>query len=145
YDFIIVETSGIGQGDAAITEITDLSMYEMTAEFGAPTQLEKIDMIDYADFIVINKFEQKGSEDAYKQVCKQYYSRHMHFHQEQTKFTDFGTITSQFNDAETNALSASIIDTLDERYDWDEEITFDRHTIAENQNQIITNERRHYL
>src|SRR5699024_741850 len=59
YDLIIVETSGIGQGDAEITEVTDFSMYVMTAEFGAPTQLEKIDMIDYADFIVINKFEQK--------------------------------------------------------------------------------------
>lgn len=72
FDFIIIETSGIGQGDAEITEITDLSMYVMTAEFGAPTQLEKIDMIDFADFIVINKFEQKGSEDAFRQVRKQY-------------------------------------------------------------------------
>src|SRR5699024_12843483 len=68
YDLIIVETSGIGQGDAEITEITDLSMYVMTAEFGAPTQLEKIDMIDYADFIAINKFEQGGSVDAFNQV-----------------------------------------------------------------------------
>src|SRR5699024_12333685 len=67
YDLIIVETSGIGQGDAEITEITDLYMYVMTAEFGAPTQLEKIDMIDYADYIAINKFKQGGSVDAFNQ------------------------------------------------------------------------------
>src|SRR5699024_3530638 len=69
---------GIGQGDAAITEITDLSMYVMTSEFGAPTQLEKIDMIDFADFIVINKFEQQGSEDALSQVRKQYERSHLY-------------------------------------------------------------------
>lgn len=64
FDLIIVETSGIGQGDAEIAEICDVSMYVMTSEFGAPSQLEKIDMIDYADLIVINKYERKGSEDA---------------------------------------------------------------------------------
>ena len=72
YDAVIVETSGIGQGDAAIADVCDISMYVMTSEFGAPTQLEKIDMIDYADFIVINKFERKGSQDALRQVQKQY-------------------------------------------------------------------------
>lgn len=76
YDLIVVETSGIGQGDAAITKISDLSMYVMTSEFGAPTQLEKIDMIDFADLIVINKFERKGSEDALRQVQKQYQRSH---------------------------------------------------------------------
>ncbi|WP_249869347.1 fused isobutyryl-CoA mutase/GTPase IcmF [Oceanobacillus saliphilus] len=145
YDLVIVETSGIGQGDAAITEITDLSMYIMTAEFGAPTQLEKIDMIDYADFIVINKFEQKGSEDALNQVRKQYERSHMLFHQDKNKFPVFGTIASQFNDAGTNALFASLVDTLNEKYNWNEEITFDRNIISEKQNSIITNERRHYL
>ncbi|WP_217586384.1 fused isobutyryl-CoA mutase/GTPase IcmF [Lentibacillus saliphilus] len=145
YDFIIVETSGIGQGDAAITEITDLSMYVMTAEFGAPTQLEKIDMIDFADFIVINKFEQKGSEDALNQVRKQYERSHMLFHQDKAAFPVFGTIASQFNDSGTNALFASMIDTLNERYGWKEKVDFNRHVIAEKQNLIITNERRHYL
>ncbi|WP_339283304.1 fused isobutyryl-CoA mutase/GTPase IcmF [Oceanobacillus sp. FSL K6-3682] len=145
YDLIIVETSGIGQGDAAITDITDLSMYVMTAEFGAPTQLEKIDMIDYADFIVINKFEQKGSEDALNQVRKQYERSHMLFHQDKTKFPVFGTIASQFNDEGTNALFASLIDRMNEDYQWEAEIPFQRHVISEKQNQIITNERRHYL
>ncbi|MYL57314.1 methylmalonyl-CoA mutase [Virgibacillus halodenitrificans] len=145
FDFIIVETSGIGQGNAAITEVTDLSMYVMTAEFGAPSQLEKIDMIDFADFIVINKYEQKGSEDALNQVRKQYERSHMLFHQDKEKFPVFGTIASQFNDAGTNALFASLIDTLNERYAWTEEINFERNIIAEKQNMIITNERRHYL
>ena len=76
FDLIIVETSGIGQGDAEITKYTDLSIYVMTSEFGAPTQLEKIDMIDFADLIVINKFERKGSEDALRQVQKQYQRSH---------------------------------------------------------------------
>lgn len=145
YDFIVVETSGIGQGDAAITEITDLSMYVMTSEFGAPTQLEKIDMIDFADFIVINKFEQKGSEDALNQVRKQYERSHMLFHQDKKLFPVFGTIASQFNDSGTNALFAALVDKLNEKYGWNEQVDFDRHTISEKQNLIITNERRHYL
>jgi len=145
YDFIIVETSGIGQGDAAITDITDLSMYVMTAEFGAPTQLEKIDMIDYADFIVINKFEQSGSEDALNQVRKQYERSRMLFGKDAKKFPVFGTIANQFNDAGTNALFAAIIDTLNERYGWDESVDFERYVIAEKQNTIIPNNRRYYL
>ncbi|HLR03884.1 MAG TPA: fused isobutyryl-CoA mutase/GTPase IcmF [Virgibacillus sp.] len=145
YDFIIVETSGIGQGNAAVTDITDLSMYVMTSEFGAPSQLEKIDMIDYADFIVINKFEQKGSEDALNQVRKQYERSHLLFGGNKEAYPVFGTIASQFNDAGTNALFASIVDTMNERYGWDIDIDFDRHTIAQKQNMIITNERRHYL
>ena len=67
---IVIETSGIGQGDADIADISDVSMYVMTSEFGAPTQLEKIDMIDYADLIAINKFERKGSEDAHESSSK---------------------------------------------------------------------------
>ncbi len=144
-DLIIIETSGIGQGDAAITDVTDLSMYVMTAEFGAPTQLEKIDMIDYADFIVINKFEQNGSEDALKQVRKQYERSHQLFHEDEEKFPVFGTIASQFNDAGTNALFASLIDVLNERYGWNEQVDFDRHVIATKDQMIIPNDRRHYL
>ncbi|MFC3039634.1 fused isobutyryl-CoA mutase/GTPase IcmF [Virgibacillus xinjiangensis] len=145
YDLIIVETSGIGQGDASITDVSDLSMYVMTAEFGAPSQLEKIDMIDFADFIVINKFEQKGSEDALNQVRKQYERSHMLFHEDKEKSPVFGTIASQFNDAGTNALFASLMDQLNEEYGWQVEIKFDRNIIAEKKNLIITNERRHYL
>src|SRR5690625_2447704 len=145
YDFIIVETSGIGQGDAAITEITDLSMYVMTAEFGAPTQLEKIDMIDYADFIVINKFEQKGSEDALSQVRKQYERSHLLFGQDEKKYPVFGTIASQFNDTGTNSLFSAVVQKLNEQYDWDVEIENMAVRVTEKDNMIITNDRRHYL
>ncbi|TFB19227.1 methylmalonyl-CoA mutase [Filobacillus milosensis] len=146
FDFIVVETSGIGQGDAEITEITDLSMYVMTAEFGAPTQLEKIDMIDFADFIVINKFEQKGSEDAFQQVRKQYSRSRMLFHDDPETFPVFGTIASQFNDPGTNTLFASIIETVNDRYGWNASVPFDtKIKIVEKQNLIIPPERRQYL
>src|SRR5690625_5251585 len=98
FDLIILETSGIGQGDAEITEITDLSMYVMTAEFGAPSQLEKIDMIDFADFIAINKFEQQGALDALNQVRKQYERSRMLFGQDPETFPIYGTSASRFND-----------------------------------------------
>lgn len=145
FDLIFVETSGIGQGNAAITEVTDLSMYVMTAEYGAPSQLEKIDMIDYADFIVINKFEQKGSEDALNQVRKQYERSRMLFGEDKSKYPIFGTIASQFNDKGTNALFQALLDTLAERYGWEEQQVFDRYALAEKDNLIIPPERQHYL
>src|SRR5699024_7492609 len=130
FDFIIVETSGIAQGDAAVTDVTDSSMYVMPAEYGAPTHLEKIDMIDFTHFIVINILEQKGSEDALTQVRRQYEPSRMLFGQDKETFPVFGTIASQFNDAGTNALFAAIIDTLNERYGWDEQVDFNRHAIS---------------
>ena len=72
FDLIVVETSGIGQGDAAIVPLVDVSLYVMTPEFGAATQLEKIDMLDFADFVAINKFDRKGADDALRDVRKQY-------------------------------------------------------------------------
>ncbi|GGD00829.1 fused isobutyryl-CoA mutase/GTPase IcmF [Pontibacillus salipaludis] len=145
FDLIIVETSGIGQGDAAITDVTDLSMYVMTAEFGAPSQLEKIDMIDFADFIVINKFEQKGSADALRQVRKQYERSHGLFHQDPSAFPVYGTIASQFNDPGTNTLFAAVVDKLNETHHWQESTSFERVTDVEKQNLIIPPERRQYL
>ena len=145
FDLIIIETSGIGQGDAEITEIADLSMYVMTSEFGAPTQLEKIDMIDYADFIVINKFEQKGSEDAFSQVRKQYERSHMLFGKDQTKFPVFGTIASRFNDSGTNSLFAALIDKLNDEHGWDEDVSFKRRIVSSDHANIIPNDSVHYL
>ena len=72
FDLVIVETSGIGQGDAAIAALVDVSLYVMTPEFGAATQLEKIDMLDFADLVAINKFDRKGAQDALRDVRKQY-------------------------------------------------------------------------
>lgn len=145
YDLIIVETSGIGQGDAEITEITDLSMYVMTAEFGAPTQLEKIDMIDYADFIAINKFEQGGSVDAFNQVRKQYERSRMLFHQDHDTFPIYGTIASQFNDPGTNALFTAIVEKLRKDYLWEISSTLEGELTSEERKTIIPNDRIHYL
>ena len=121
YDLIIVETSGIGQGDAEITNYTDISMYVMTSEFGAPTQLEKIDMIDYADIIAINKFERKGSEDAKRQVQKQYQRSRELWEADLDDMPVYGTIASQFNDKGTNTLFAAIVRVLNDKAgtDWE--------------------------
>ncbi|MFC0475869.1 fused isobutyryl-CoA mutase/GTPase IcmF [Robertmurraya beringensis] len=145
FDLIIVETSGIGQGDAEIAEICDVSMYVMTSEFGAPSQLEKIDMIDYADLIVINKFERKGSEDALRQVQKQYQRSRMLFEKELDDMPVYGTIASQFNDSGTNALFAALIETLNEKTGSSLLTTFSKDALVEKQSVIIPTDRRYYL
>lgn len=145
FDLIIVETSGIGQGDAEIAEICDVSMYVMTSEFGAPSQLEKIDMIDYADLIVINKFERKGSEDALRQVQKQYQRSRMLFEKELDDMPVYGTIASQFNDSGTNALFAALIETLNEKTGSSLLTTFSKNALVEKQSVIIPTDRRYYL
>ncbi|WP_172371319.1 fused isobutyryl-CoA mutase/GTPase IcmF [Sporosarcina jiandibaonis] len=145
YDLIVIETSGIGQGDADIADISDASMYVMTSEFGAPTQLEKIDMIDYADLIAINKFERKGSEDAMSQVQKQYQRSRMLFDKELTKMPVYGTIASQFNDKGTNSLFAAIIRVLNEKYNLDWKTSYDDLAKAQKENVIIPVDRLHYL
>ncbi|TFE04156.1 fused isobutyryl-CoA mutase/GTPase IcmF [Jeotgalibacillus salarius] len=145
YDMVIVETSGIGQGDAEIAEISDVSMYVMTSEFGAPSQLEKIDMIDYADLVVINKYERKGSEDAKRQVQKQYQRSRMLFDQDLDDMPVFGTIASQFNDAGTNALFAALVEKVNEKVQTDWSTEFSKNADVEKQNVIIPNDRRYYL
>ncbi|MDT8421424.1 MAG: methylmalonyl-CoA mutase family protein [Desulfuromonadales bacterium] len=112
YDLIIVETSGIGQGDAGIVDICDLSLYVMTGEFGAPTQLEKIDMLDFADLIALNKMEKRGSEDALRNVRKQYRRNRKLFEADDADLPVYGTIASQFNDIGVNRLYRSLIDKL---------------------------------
>ncbi|MEH7352203.1 fused isobutyryl-CoA mutase/GTPase IcmF [Neobacillus drentensis] len=145
FDLVIVETSGIGQGDAEITEICDVSMYVMTSEFGAPSQLEKIDMLDFADLIVINKFERKGSEDAKRQVQKQYQRNHMLFEQELEEMPVYGTIASQFHDPGTNALFAALVEKINEKMATDWVTSFSKNAVVEKQNVIIPTDRRYYL
>ncbi|QOR66541.1 methylmalonyl-CoA mutase family protein [Cytobacillus suaedae] len=145
FDLVIIETSGIGQGDAEITEICDISMYVMTSEFGAPSQLEKIDMIDFADLIVINKFERKGSEDAKRQVQKQYQRSRLLFEKDYSEMPVFGTIASQFNDPGTNALFANLVDLINEKAGTTWTTPFERSAEVEKQNVIIPNDRRYYL
>ncbi|MFK9091583.1 fused isobutyryl-CoA mutase/GTPase IcmF [Bacillus salipaludis] len=146
FDLVIVETSGIGQGDAEITEICDVSMYVMTSEFGAPSQLEKIDMLDFADLIVINKFERKGSEDAKRQVQKQYQRGHMLFEREIEEMPVYGTIASQFHDPGTNALFAALVEKINVKMATDWVTSFSKNAVVvEKQNMIIPTDRRYYL
>ncbi len=145
FDLVIVETSGIGQGNAGITDVCDVSMYVMTSEFGAPSQLEKIDMIDYADLIVINKFERKGSEDAKRQVQKQYQRSHLFWDKELEEMPVYGTIASQFNDPGTNALFAALVNKINEKAGTDWTTSFSTNAVVEKQNVIIPNDRRYYL
>lgn len=145
FDLVIVETSGIGQGDAGITEICDVSLYVMTSEFGAPSQLEKIDMIDFADLIVINKFEKKGSEDAKRLVQKQFQRSHMLFEKDFSDMPVYGTIASQFHDPGTNALFAALIEKINEKTGTEWETSFQKQALVEKQNVIIPNDRRYYL
>jgi isobutyryl-CoA mutase len=112
FDLVMVETSGIGQGDARVVEIADLSLYVMTCEFGAPTQLEKIDMLDFADLVVINKFERKGAEDALRAVRRQYHRNRNLFGVPDDDLPVYGTIASQFNDPGTNVLYRALIGRL---------------------------------
>ncbi|MCP4186709.1 MAG: methylmalonyl-CoA mutase family protein [Gammaproteobacteria bacterium] len=112
FDFIIVETPGIGQGDAAIVPLVDASLYVMTPEFGAQSQLEKIDMLDFADIVAINKFDRKGSEDAYRDVCKQVQRNHEAFSQATEDMPVYGTIAARFNDDGITALYQGILQIL---------------------------------
>ncbi|MEG0451155.1 MAG: methylmalonyl-CoA mutase family protein [Lysinibacillus sp.] len=145
YDLIIVETSGIGQGDADITNYTNLSMYVMTSEFGAPSQLEKIDMIDFADLIAINKFERKGSEDALRQVQKQYQRSRELWHANIDEMPVYGTIASQFNDKGTNSLFAALIGVINEKTGSTWQTSYDQFIKTQKQDVIIPNDRRYYL
>jgi methylmalonyl-CoA mutase len=112
YDLIILETSGIGQSDTAITDLSDVSLYVMTPEYGAATQLEKIDMLDFADLIALNKFDKRGALDALRDVRKQYKRNHNLWDEEDEKLPVFGTIASQFNDPGMNRLYKAIMDKI---------------------------------
>ncbi len=112
YDLIILETSGIGQSDTEILDHSDVSLYVMTPEYGAATQLEKIDMLDFADVIALNKFDKRGALDALRDVKKQYQRNHGLWDKKPEDMPVFGTIASQFNDPGTNQLYKHIIDTL---------------------------------
>ncbi|MBL0147210.1 MAG: cobalamin-dependent protein [Ideonella sp.] len=108
FDLIIVETSGIGQGDAAIVPLVDIPMYVMTPEFGAASQLEKIDMLDFAEFVAINKFDRKGAADALRDVAKQVQRNRNAFNVMPDQMPVFGTMASRFNDDGVTALYQAI-------------------------------------
>ncbi|QKG85753.1 methylmalonyl-CoA mutase [Kroppenstedtia pulmonis] len=145
FDLILVETSGIGQGDADIVEVADLSVYVMTSEFGAPSQLEKIEMLDYADLIAINKFDRKGSEDALRDVRKQYRRNHNLFDVPDEALPVYGTMASRFNDAGTDQFYRAVIDRLREKTGWEQESSLDVQRRKMEVRHIIPPERTHYL
>jgi isobutyryl-CoA mutase len=112
FDLVVVETSGIGQGESAIVPMVDTSLYVMTPEFGAASQLEKIDMLDFADYVAINKFDRKGAEDALRDVRKQYQRNREQFKQAPDQMPVFGTMASRFNDDGVTALYQAMLPRL---------------------------------
>lgn len=125
FDLIILETSGIGQSDTEIIEHSDTSLYVMTPEFGAATQLEKIDMLDFADLVAINKFDKRGALDALRDVKKQYMRNNNLWDTHMDDMPVFGTIASQFNDPGMNSLYKSIMDKLVEKSGVDLKSSFE--------------------
>jgi len=125
YDLIILETSGIGQSDTEILDHSDVSLYVMTPEFGAATQLEKIDMLDFADLVALNKFDKRGALDAIRDVKKQYQRNHNLWDLDTDKMPIFGTIASQFNDPGMNTLYKSIMDKIVAKTGADLKSTFE--------------------
>jgi methylmalonyl-CoA mutase len=115
FDLVIVETAGIGQGDAAVVDLVDVSLYVMTSDFGATSQLEKIDMLDFADLVAINKFDRRGADDALRDVRKQLQRNRGAWHIPPEEMPVYGTIASKFNDDGVTALYLAILDALTEK------------------------------
>ena len=147
FDLIIAETAGIGQGDSRITDLADISIYVMTSDYGAPSQLEKIDMLDYADIIVVNKFEKKGSDDAIRDIRKQVQRNRKAWDTKPTDFPVYGTIASKFNDDGVTALYHGIVDVLKEKADFGFAPTLPRphDKISSSKTIVIPAERIRYL
>jgi isobutyryl-CoA mutase len=145
YDLIILETSGIGQSDTEILDHSDVSLYVMTPEYGAATQLEKIDMLDFADVISLNKFDKRGALDALRDVRKQYQRNHNLWDEEVDSMPVYGTIASQFNDPGMNSLYKVIMDKIVDRTGADLKSTFEITREMSEKIFVIPPERTRYL
>ncbi|MCK4562901.1 MAG: methylmalonyl-CoA mutase, partial [Flavobacteriaceae bacterium] len=145
YDLIILETSGIGQSDTEILDHSDVSLYVMTPEYGAATQLEKIDMIDFANVIALNKFDKKGALDALRDVKKQYQRNHNLWEDSLETMPVYGTIASQFNDPGTNNLYRFIIEKINEKTKTNLKSTFEISEAMSEKLFIIPPKRVRYL
>ncbi len=145
FDIILVETSGIGQGDAAIVSLCDISIYVMTSEFGAPSQLEKIDMLDYADFIAINKFDRRGSMDALRDVRKQLQRNRGWFERDLESLPVYGTMASSYRDEGVQKLFYDLTDEIAVRFDASFTVK-DRVTVnTMSRHAILSTDRQAYL
>jgi methylmalonyl-CoA mutase len=148
FDLIIVETSGIGQSGTEIVDLTDISMYVMTSEYGAATQLEKINMLDLADIVVLNKFEKKGSMDALRDVRKQMQRNSGQWHADPANMPVYPTIAAQFNDEGVNRLFSALVDKINTQYglDWEKQIYVNSEPSEDIRSQaIIPGKRVRYL
>jgi methylmalonyl-CoA mutase len=145
YDMIILETSGIGQSDTEILDHSDVSLYVMTPEYGAATQLEKIDMLDFADVIALNKFDKRGALDALRDVRKQYQRNHQLWDDAVDDMPVYGTIASQFNDPGMNTLYRVLIETLNKKAEANLNSTFEVTKEMSEKIFVIPPERTRYL
>lgn len=145
FDLIILETSGIGQSDTEITDHSDMALYVMTPEYGAATQLEKIDMLDFADVIALNKFDKRGALDALRDVKKQYKRNHGLWETPDEELPVYGTIASQFNDPGMNQLYRAIIDALAKKTGADLKSGFESTQEMSEKIYIIPPKRTRYL
>lgn len=147
FDLIFLETAGIGQGDTQITDFADISLYVMTSEYGSSTQLEKINMLDFADFIAINKFDRKGSQDALRDVRKQYQRNHELFEKDLEDMPVYGTIAAKFNDDGVTALYQAILEKIKEKIEinWESRLPKVAQKESSSKTIIIPPERVNYL
>jgi methylmalonyl-CoA mutase len=148
YDLVIIESSGIGQGDAGIVEVCDLPIYVMTSEFGAASQLEKIEMLDYAHLVVVNKFDRRGSADAFRDVCKQLRrERGLDPTTDASELPVFGTMASRFNDSGVNALYLRVLSSLNEicKVEWESRLSLPATQITNVGRTIVPPARVRYL
>ncbi len=147
FDLVIIETAGIGQGDSKITDLADLSVYVMTSEFGAPSQLEKIDMLDFADLVVVNKYEKQGAEDALRDVRKQIQRNKNAWDTSLDEMPAFGTIASKFNDDGVTSFYHAVLKTVAEKtgVGFDSQIPEPDLKISSSKTIIIPPERTRYL
>lgn len=145
YDLVILETSGIGQSDTEIVDHSDISMYVMTPDYGAATQLEKIDMLDFADIIALNKFDKRGAPDALRDVKKQYSRNHQLWDEDVENMPVYGTIASQFNDLGVNKLYWALLKKIKEKTGVDFQTGMDETEELSEKIHIIPPSRIRYL
>ena len=147
YDLIIVETPGIGQGNAGIVPMVDVSLYVMTPEFGAASQLEKIDMLDFADAVAINKFDRKGGEDARRDVVKQLQRNRQQFSVPMDDLPVYGTIAAKYNDSGVTALYQGLLPALKERGlpEYKDVLPAVKAKTSSERSVIVPAQRQHYL